>query len=42
MVVNATLAAMVKHVGKLGISIYHVASSIANPVRLGNILKILF
>jgi len=42
MVVNATLAAMVKHAGKPGVSIYHVASSIANPVRLGNILKIIF
>jgi hypothetical protein len=42
MVVNATLEAMVKYVGKPGVSIYHVTSSIANLVRLGNILKILF
>lgn len=42
MVVNATLAAMVKHAGKPGVNIYHVASSIANPVSFRNIAKIVF
>jgi fatty acyl-CoA reductase len=42
MVVNATLAAMVKHARNPGVNIYHVASSIANPVSLRNIAKIVF
>lgn len=42
MVVNATLAAMAKHVGKPGIKVYHVASSMANPLTIGTILKIVF
>lgn len=42
MVVNATLAAMAKHAGKPGVEIYHVASSIANPITLGNLAKLVF
>eukprot|EP00253_Pinus_taeda_P021293 PITA_21293 len=42
MVVNATLAAMAKHAGKAGVKVYHVASSVANPLRLGEIVTIIF
>lgn len=42
MVVNATLAAMAKHAGKPGVRVYHVASSVGNPLRLGEVFKIVF
>lgn len=42
MVVNATLAAMAKHAGKRGVKVYHVASSVANPIRIGEFFKIIF
>jgi fatty acyl-CoA reductase len=42
MVVNATLAAMAKHAGKRGVKVYHVASSVANPIRVREFVKILF
>lgn len=42
MVVNATLAAMAKHAGKAGLKVYQVASSVANPLTLRQIFKIIF
>lgn len=42
MVVNATLAAIAKHAGISGLQIYHAASSIANPIRFKDIMKITF
>ena len=42
MVVNATLAAMAKHAGKPGVSVYQVASSVANPIRVEDIFDIIF
>lgn len=42
MVVNATLAAIAKHAGIPDLQIYHAASSIANPIRFQDIMKITF
>lgn len=42
MVVNAILAAMAKHAEMSGVTVYHVASSVANPIRIGEISKIMF
>eukprot|EP00253_Pinus_taeda_P004114 PITA_04114 len=42
MVVNATLAAMAKHAGKPGLKVYQVASSVANPIRVGKVINIIF
>ncbi|GLJ05637.1 hypothetical protein SUGI_0021920 [Cryptomeria japonica] len=37
MVVNATVAAMAKHAGKSGLGVYHVGSSVANPLMFGQL-----
>eukprot|EP00253_Pinus_taeda_P000855 PITA_00855 len=42
MVVNATLAAMAKHAGKTGLEVYHVASSVVNPLTFGKLAGVLF
>ncbi|KAH9326767.1 hypothetical protein KI387_006945, partial [Taxus chinensis] len=42
MVVNATLAAVAKHAGKPGIHVYHVASSVANPIKLQHVAEAIF
>ena len=42
MVVNATLAAIAKHTGKPDLKVYQVASSVANPIRLGKFFNIIF
>lgn len=44
MVVNATLAAMAKHgvVGKAGMNIYHIASSVTNPLVIQELATLLF
>ena len=42
MVVNATLAAMAKHAEKPGVSVYQVASLVANPIRVEDIFDIIF
>ncbi|KAH9326758.1 hypothetical protein KI387_006936, partial [Taxus chinensis] len=42
MVVNATLAAVAKHAGKPGIHVYHVASSVANPIKLQHVVEAIF
>lgn len=41
MVANATLAAMAKHAGKRGVKVYHVASSVANPLTIREFFKII-
>ncbi|KAH9326773.1 hypothetical protein KI387_006951, partial [Taxus chinensis] len=40
MVVNATLAAMAKHAGKPGLDVYHVGSSVANPLKFGELARL--
>ena len=42
MVVNATLATIAKHAGQPGLKLYHAASSIANPIRFQEIMKIIY
>ncbi|GLJ05638.1 hypothetical protein SUGI_0021940 [Cryptomeria japonica] len=42
MVTNATLAAIAKHAGRPGIQVYHVSSSVANPIRLQQIVEAIF
>lgn len=44
MVVNATLAAMAKHgaAGKPGTSIYHIASSVVNPLVFDDLARLLY
>eukprot|EP00268_Persea_americana_P011331 TRINITY_DN14801_c0_g1_i2.p1 TRINITY_DN14801_c0_g1~~TRINITY_DN14801_c0_g1_i2.p1 ORF type:complete len:364 (+),score=73.62 TRINITY_DN14801_c0_g1_i2:83-1174(+) len=44
MVVNATMAAMAKHgvVGKAGMNIYHIASSVTNPLAIQDLANVLF
>lgn len=42
MVVNATLAAMAKHAGNCGLKVYHVASSVVNPLTVRECFKIIF
>lgn len=42
MVVNATLAAIAKHAGNCGLKVYHVASSVVNPLTMGEFFKIIF
>lgn len=44
MVVNATLAAMAKHGagGKPGTSIYHIASSVVNPLVFNDLARLLY
>ncbi|KAK1259033.1 Fatty acyl-CoA reductase 2 [Acorus gramineus] len=44
MVVNATLAAMAKHgsVGKPGMNVYHIASSVVNPLVFKDLSRFLF
>eukprot|EP00253_Pinus_taeda_P003808 PITA_03808 len=42
MVVNATIAAMAKHAGNCGLKVYHVASSVVNPLTVRECFKIIF
>ena len=42
MVVNATLVVIAKHAGQPGLKVYHAASSIANPIRFQEIMKIIY
>lgn len=44
MVVNAMMAAMAKHgvVGKAGMNIYHIASSVTNPLAIQDLANVLF
>lgn len=42
MVVNATLAAMTKHAGNSGLNVYHVSSSVANPLEFGELAGVVF
>eukprot|EP01018_Ginkgo_biloba_P021071 Gb_18690 [translate_table: standard] len=43
MVVNATLAAMAKHAGATsGLDVYHVASSVVNPLEFGHLFELFF
>nr|DAD48443.1 TPA_asm: hypothetical protein HUJ06_018380 [Nelumbo nucifera] len=44
MVVNATIAAMAKHgaAQKPGLEIYHVASSVVNPILLGDLFRFFY
>ncbi|KAH9326782.1 hypothetical protein KI387_006960, partial [Taxus chinensis] len=41
MVVNATLAAMAKHAAKPGLQVYQVGSSVANPLKFGELVGIM-
>lgn len=42
MVANAILAVMAKHAGKSGLEIYHMASSVANPIFMGELFEMFY
>lgn len=42
MVVNAILAAMAKHAGNCGLKVYHLASSVVNPLTVRECFRIIF